>query len=210
MTTETRIIVRPAPDALRAGGPIKPLADAPTPSDMEEKPPAPASKKHSGDPEVAKAASASKKPANDMTEAKETQASEKRAKDAGGGEEAARFQEAHGRDDQSEGEAEGEGFAEAHAEGEEGDCFFEARSEEARGEEARCQAASEDERLLEGGPEDPEAAAQALCCAAGRPSRGREQRLVRHGHPEPRVCQWRRLACSSSSGVHEVPCGFRE
>ncbi|KAE9337992.1 hypothetical protein PR003_g11731 [Phytophthora rubi] len=83
MTTETRIIVRPAPDALRAGGPIKPLADAPTPSDMEEKPPAPASKKHSGDPEVAKAASASKKPANDMTEAKETQASEKRAKDAG-------------------------------------------------------------------------------------------------------------------------------
>ncbi|KAE8901200.1 hypothetical protein PF005_g10462 [Phytophthora fragariae] len=83
MTTETRIIVRAAPDALRAVGPIKPFADAPTPSDMEEKPPAPASKKHSGDPEVAKAASASKKPANDMKEAKETQASEKHAKDAG-------------------------------------------------------------------------------------------------------------------------------
>ncbi|KAE8893426.1 hypothetical protein PF010_g27944 [Phytophthora fragariae] len=33
MTTETRIIVRPAPDALRAVGPIKTHADAPTPSD---------------------------------------------------------------------------------------------------------------------------------------------------------------------------------
>ncbi|KAE9322974.1 hypothetical protein PF008_g17473 [Phytophthora fragariae] len=43
MTMETRIIVRPAPDALRAVGPIKTHADAPTPSDMEEKPPAPAS-----------------------------------------------------------------------------------------------------------------------------------------------------------------------
>ncbi|KAE9197702.1 hypothetical protein PF005_g16410 [Phytophthora fragariae] len=83
MTTETRIIVRPAPDALRAGSPIKPLADPPTPSDMVEKLQAPASKKHSGDPEVAKAASASKKPTNDMKEAKETQASDKRAKDAG-------------------------------------------------------------------------------------------------------------------------------
>ncbi|KAE8995554.1 hypothetical protein PR002_g19584 [Phytophthora rubi] len=83
MTTETRIIVRPAPDALRAVGPTQTHADAPTPSDMEKKPPAPASKKHSGDPEVAKAASASKKPANDMEEAKETQASEKHAKDAG-------------------------------------------------------------------------------------------------------------------------------
>ncbi|KAE9290513.1 hypothetical protein PR003_g25271 [Phytophthora rubi] len=50
---------------------------------MEEKPPAPASKKHSGDPEVAKTASASKKPANDMEEAKETPASKKHAKDAG-------------------------------------------------------------------------------------------------------------------------------
>ncbi|KAE8879321.1 hypothetical protein PF003_g36622 [Phytophthora fragariae] len=82
MTTETRIIVRPAPDALRAVGPIKTHADAPTPSDMEEKPPAPASKKHSGDPEVAKAASASKKPTNDKEEAKETPASKKHAKDA--------------------------------------------------------------------------------------------------------------------------------
>ncbi|KAE9264892.1 hypothetical protein PR003_g32635, partial [Phytophthora rubi] len=83
MTTETRIIVRPAPDALRAVGPIKTHADAPTPSDMEEKPPAPASKKHSGDPEEAKAASASKKPANDTEEAKKTPASKKHAKEAG-------------------------------------------------------------------------------------------------------------------------------
>ncbi|KAE8964541.1 hypothetical protein PR001_g29021 [Phytophthora rubi] len=50
---------------------------------MEEKPPAPASKKHSGDPEVAKAASASKKPANDTEEARKTPASKKHAKDAG-------------------------------------------------------------------------------------------------------------------------------
>ncbi|KAE9000697.1 hypothetical protein PR001_g18719 [Phytophthora rubi] len=83
MTTETQIIVRAAPNALGAAGPAKHHADAPTPSDMEEKPPAPASKKHSGDPEVAKAASASKKPAKDMEEAKETQASKKHAKDAG-------------------------------------------------------------------------------------------------------------------------------
>ncbi|KAE8964629.1 hypothetical protein PR002_g28919 [Phytophthora rubi] len=83
MTTETRIIVRPAPDALRAVGPIKTHADAPTPSDMEEKPPVPASKKHSGDPEVAEAASASKKPANDTEEAKKTPASKKHAKGAG-------------------------------------------------------------------------------------------------------------------------------
>ncbi|KAE9188403.1 hypothetical protein PF004_g22513 [Phytophthora fragariae] len=84
MTTETRIIVRPAQDALRAVGPIKTHADAPTSSDMEEKPPAPASKTHSGDPEVAKAASASKKPANDTEEAKETLVSTKHAKEAGG------------------------------------------------------------------------------------------------------------------------------
>ncbi|KAE9279861.1 hypothetical protein PF001_g24513 [Phytophthora fragariae] len=84
MTTETRIIVRPAQDALRAVGPIKTHADAPTPSDMEENPPAPASKKHSGDPEVVKAASASKKPANDTENAKETLASTKHAKEAGG------------------------------------------------------------------------------------------------------------------------------
>ncbi|KAE9169243.1 hypothetical protein PF004_g28243 [Phytophthora fragariae] len=81
MTTETRIIVRPAPDALRAVGPIQTHADAPTPSDIEEKPPAPASKKHSGDPEAVKAASASKKLANDTE--KETPASKKHAKDAG-------------------------------------------------------------------------------------------------------------------------------
>ncbi|KAE9164571.1 hypothetical protein PF002_g31569 [Phytophthora fragariae] len=80
-TTETRIIVRPAPDALRAVGPIQTHADAPTPSDIEEKPPAPASKKHSGDPEAVKAASASKKLANDTE--KETPASKKHAKDAG-------------------------------------------------------------------------------------------------------------------------------
>ncbi|KAE8968737.1 hypothetical protein PF004_g15442 [Phytophthora fragariae] len=83
MTRETRIIMRPAPDALRAVGPTKPHADAPTSTDMEEKPPAPASKKHSGDPEVAKAASASKKPANDTEETKETPASKKHAKDVG-------------------------------------------------------------------------------------------------------------------------------
>ncbi|KAE8975038.1 hypothetical protein PR001_g25824 [Phytophthora rubi] len=83
MTTETRIIMRPAPDALRAVGPTKPHADAPTSSDMEEKPPVTASKKHSGDPEVAKAASASKKPANDTEETKETPASKKHAKDVG-------------------------------------------------------------------------------------------------------------------------------
>ncbi|KAE8997311.1 hypothetical protein PR003_g14930 [Phytophthora rubi] len=65
MTTETRIIVRPAPDALRAVGPTKPHADASAPSDMEEKPTAPASKKHSGDPEAAKDAT------KDADEAKE-------------------------------------------------------------------------------------------------------------------------------------------
>ncbi|KAE8908144.1 hypothetical protein PF005_g1540 [Phytophthora fragariae] len=82
MTTETRIIERPAPDALRAVGPTKPHADAPTPSDMEVKPPAPASKKHSGNPEAAKDASASKKPADATEKAKEPPASTKHAKDA--------------------------------------------------------------------------------------------------------------------------------
>ncbi|KAE8975202.1 hypothetical protein PF004_g15314 [Phytophthora fragariae] len=74
MTTETQIIVRPAPDALRAVWPTKPHADAPTSSDMEEKPPAPASKKHSGDPEPA-----SKKPkfAAAKAKAKKTPASPK-------------------------------------------------------------------------------------------------------------------------------------
>ncbi|KAE8989534.1 hypothetical protein PR002_g21414 [Phytophthora rubi] len=82
MTTETRIIVRPAPDALRAAGPTKPHADAPTPSGMEEMPPAPASKKHSGAPEAAKDASASKKPADTTATANETPASTKHAKAA--------------------------------------------------------------------------------------------------------------------------------
>ncbi|KAE9320648.1 hypothetical protein PF008_g17989 [Phytophthora fragariae] len=82
MTTETRIIVRLAPDAHRAVGPTKPHADAPTPSDMEEKPPAPASMKHSGYPKVAKNASASKKPAGATEKAKEPRASTKHAKDA--------------------------------------------------------------------------------------------------------------------------------
>ncbi|KAE8876632.1 hypothetical protein PF010_g26718 [Phytophthora fragariae] len=59
MTTETQIIVRAAPTTLGVGGPAKNHADAPTPSDMEEKPPAPASKKHSGDPEATKDAPAS-------------------------------------------------------------------------------------------------------------------------------------------------------
>ncbi|KAE9054369.1 hypothetical protein PF010_g32559 [Phytophthora fragariae] len=49
MTTETQIIVRAAPDALGAAGPAKYHADAPTPGEEEEKPPAPVSTKHSGD-----------------------------------------------------------------------------------------------------------------------------------------------------------------
>ncbi|KAE8998884.1 hypothetical protein PF010_g11937 [Phytophthora fragariae] len=82
MTTETRIIVRPAPDALRPVGPTKPHTDAPTPSDMEEKPPAPASKKHSGDTEAAKDVSASKKPADATETAKKSPASTKHAVEA--------------------------------------------------------------------------------------------------------------------------------
>ncbi|KAE8907618.1 hypothetical protein PF010_g14496 [Phytophthora fragariae] len=80
-TTEAQIIVRPAPDALRAAGPAKHNADADasTPSNMEEKPPAPASKKHLGDPEEAKDALTSKKQAKDSPEAKKTPASEKPA-----------------------------------------------------------------------------------------------------------------------------------
>ncbi|KAE9027815.1 hypothetical protein PR002_g10562 [Phytophthora rubi] len=81
-TTETQIIVWPAPDALRAAGLAKPHADAPTPSDMDEKPPAPAFKKHSGVPEKAKNASASKKPPDATEKAKEPPASTKHAKDA--------------------------------------------------------------------------------------------------------------------------------
>ncbi|KAE9184620.1 hypothetical protein PF004_g23602 [Phytophthora fragariae] len=68
-TTETQIIVRPAPDALRAAGPTKSNADASTLNDMEEKPPAPASKKH-GTP-------ASKEHAKDAAEAKKPPASKK-------------------------------------------------------------------------------------------------------------------------------------
>ncbi|KAE8982180.1 hypothetical protein PR002_g23602 [Phytophthora rubi] len=82
MTIETQIIVRAAPNALGAAGPAKHHADAPTPSEEEEKPPAPASTKHSGDPEGAKAASASKKPANATEEAKEPPASKKHADEA--------------------------------------------------------------------------------------------------------------------------------
>ncbi|KAE9338654.1 hypothetical protein PR003_g11391 [Phytophthora rubi] len=82
MTTETQIIVRAAPIALGAAGPAKHHADAPTSSDTEEKPPAPASKKHSGDPEAAKDASASKKPADATEKAQEPPASTKHAKDA--------------------------------------------------------------------------------------------------------------------------------
>ncbi|KAE8892155.1 hypothetical protein PF005_g3065 [Phytophthora fragariae] len=82
MTTETQIIVRAAHNALEAAGPAKHHADAPTPSDTEEKPPAPASKKHSDDPEEARDAPASKKPSDTTEEAKEPQASKKHAKDA--------------------------------------------------------------------------------------------------------------------------------
>ncbi|KAE8876953.1 hypothetical protein PF005_g20283 [Phytophthora fragariae] len=80
-TTETQIIVRPTPDALRAAGPAKSNADASPLNDMEEKPPVPASKKHVGEPEEAKDASASKN-ANDTEEAKETPAPKKHAKNA--------------------------------------------------------------------------------------------------------------------------------
>ncbi|KAE9328350.1 hypothetical protein PR003_g15805 [Phytophthora rubi] len=86
MTTETQIILRTAPDALGAAGTAKHNADASPPSGMEEKPPAPASKKHSGDPEEAKDASTSKKQAKEANEAKKTSASEKPASgtEAGG------------------------------------------------------------------------------------------------------------------------------
>ncbi|GMG15183.1 unnamed protein product [Phytophthora fragariaefolia] len=57
MTTETQMILRAAPDALGAAGPAEHDANAPTPSEAEEKPPAPASKKHS-----AKKTPASEKP----------------------------------------------------------------------------------------------------------------------------------------------------
>ncbi|GMF44621.1 unnamed protein product [Phytophthora fragariaefolia] len=72
MTTETQMIWRAAPDALGAAGPAEHDADTPNLSETEEKPPAPASKKHSGDPEATKGTLASKKHANDMSEEKKT------------------------------------------------------------------------------------------------------------------------------------------
>ncbi|GMF44028.1 unnamed protein product [Phytophthora fragariaefolia] len=77
MTTETQMILRAAPDTLGAAGPAEHDADAPSLSETEEKPPAPASKKHSGDPEATKGTSASKKHANDMSEETKTPATEK-------------------------------------------------------------------------------------------------------------------------------------
>ncbi|KAE9162880.1 hypothetical protein PF002_g31996 [Phytophthora fragariae] len=77
MTTETQIVVRPAPDALRAVVPPKPHADAPTSSDVEEKPPAPASKKHSGDTEAKDAGEAKKLPASKKPKATATKAKAK-------------------------------------------------------------------------------------------------------------------------------------
>ncbi|KAE8991631.1 hypothetical protein PF005_g20122 [Phytophthora fragariae] len=82
MTTETQIIVRAVPNAFGAAGPAKPHADALAPSHEEEMRPAPASTKHSGDPEEAKDASAFKKPANDTAKAPGALASQKHAKDA--------------------------------------------------------------------------------------------------------------------------------
>ncbi|GMF49043.1 unnamed protein product [Phytophthora fragariaefolia] len=78
MTTETQMILRAAPDALGAADPAEHDADAPTPSEAEEKPQAPASKKHSGDPEDTKGTSTSKKHANDVDEVKKPPDPEKR------------------------------------------------------------------------------------------------------------------------------------
>ncbi|GMF58022.1 unnamed protein product [Phytophthora fragariaefolia] len=77
MTTETLKILPVAPDALGTADPTEHDADVPTPSEAEVKPPAPASKKHSGKPEEKKGTSASKKHANDADEAKKTPAPEK-------------------------------------------------------------------------------------------------------------------------------------
>ncbi|GMF41065.1 unnamed protein product [Phytophthora fragariaefolia] len=77
MTTETQMNLRAAPDALGAAGPAEHDADAPSLCETEEKPPVPASKKHSGDPEATEGTSASKKHANDMFEEKKTPATEK-------------------------------------------------------------------------------------------------------------------------------------
>ncbi|KAE8976834.1 hypothetical protein PR001_g25303 [Phytophthora rubi] len=74
----------------------------------------------------------------------------------GRSEEDARFQEAHGRGNQNEGEGEEDArLAEAPAEDEEGDRFFEACSVEALGEEARCQAASKKKGFAKEGPKTP-------------------------------------------------------
>ncbi|GMF33639.1 unnamed protein product [Phytophthora fragariaefolia] len=77
MATETQVILRAVPDALGAAGLAEHHADGPSLSETEEQLPAPASKKHSGDPEATKGTSASKKHANDMSEEKKTPATEK-------------------------------------------------------------------------------------------------------------------------------------
>ncbi|KAE9281227.1 hypothetical protein PR003_g27739 [Phytophthora rubi] len=102
MTTETQIIVWAAPNARGAAGPAKHHADAPTPSDTDEKPPATASKKHSCDPEAVKDAPASRKPADATEKAKKPLASKKHVKDA---DEAKNhpLPRTHGRGDQDEG-----------------------------------------------------------------------------------------------------------
>ncbi|GMF64066.1 unnamed protein product [Phytophthora fragariaefolia] len=157
MTTETQVILRVAPDALGAAGPAEHDGDAPTLSETEEKPPAPASKKHSGDPETTKGTSASKKHANDVNEEKKMPApreADHRREDGG---ESTRFPEA---DCRCCPEEEDIRFYEAHAEDDEDDRFFEACAEETRGEETGCQAASEEERRHEGDQQDRAAASE--------------------------------------------------
>ncbi|GMF51333.1 unnamed protein product [Phytophthora fragariaefolia] len=77
MTKETQMILRAAPDALGADDPAERDADAPSRSETEEKPSAPASQKHSDDPEATEGTPVSKKHANDMSEEKKKTASEK-------------------------------------------------------------------------------------------------------------------------------------
>ncbi|GMF62246.1 unnamed protein product [Phytophthora fragariaefolia] len=77
MTKETQMILRAAPDAFGAAGPAERDADAPSLSETEEKPSAPASQKHSDDPEATEGTPASKKHANDMSEEKKKPATEK-------------------------------------------------------------------------------------------------------------------------------------
>ncbi|GMG18610.1 unnamed protein product [Phytophthora fragariaefolia] len=64
------MILRAAPDALGAAGPAQHNADAPSLTETEEKPSAPASQKHSDDPEATEDTPASKKHAHDMSEGK--------------------------------------------------------------------------------------------------------------------------------------------